>query len=73
MSEELASKAAEAEIAGDMDTLAQVQHQYTQLLIKKKEEEWIKSRPPINAGTDTKEDEDAFLKGFNSVTPRFKH
>jgi hypothetical protein len=73
MSEELASKAAEAEIAGDMDTLAQIQHQHTQSLIKKKEEEWIKSRPPINAGTDTKEDEDAFLKGFNSVTPRFKH
>ena len=68
MSEEMAVKAAEAEINGDMDALATIQKQHTETLIKQKEAEWQKSRPPVNAGTgeDGKED-DPFLKGFASV------
>ena len=67
MSEDLALKAADAEISGDMDALATIQKQHTESLIKKKEAEWQKSRPPINAGTGNNEDDDPFLKGFQSV------
>lgn len=68
MSEEMAVKAAEAEINGDMDALATIQKQHTETLIKQKEAEWQKSRPPVNAGTgDGQKEEDPFLKGFASV------
>ena len=67
MSEDLALKAADAEISGDMDALATIQKQHTESLIKKKEAEWQKSRPPVNAGTGNNEDDDPFLKGFQSV------
>ena len=50
MSEELATKAAEAEVKGDMDELASIQRKHTENLLKEKEKEWIKSRPDINAG-----------------------
>lgn len=50
MSEEMALKAAEAEIAGDMDELAIIQKQHTEAVIKAKQAEWLKSRPPVNAG-----------------------
>lgn len=50
MSEEMAVKAAEAEISGDMDGLAMIQKQHTEAIIKAKEVEWLKSRPPINVG-----------------------
>ena len=49
-SEEQALKAATAQYDGDTDTLFKVQQEVQQALIKKKEEEWQKSRPPINAG-----------------------
>jgi hypothetical protein len=52
MSEELAVKAAEAEIDGDMDALATIQKQYTETLIKQREAEWMKSRPQIQSGGD---------------------
>lgn len=71
MSEEMAVKAAEAEINGDMDALATIQKQHTEMLIKKKEEEWLKSRPPINAGAGNGNEDDPFLKGFQSVNNRF--
>ena len=71
MSEDMAVKAAEAEINGDMDALATIQKQHTEMLIKKKEEEWLKSRPPINAGAGNGNEEDPFLKGFQSVNNRF--
>lgn len=72
MPEELAVKAAEAEIAGDMDTLATIQKQHTETLIKQKEAEWIKSRPPVNAGTgESSAEEDPFIKGFNSVGNKY--
>lgn len=60
MSAELAAKAAEAEVGGDMDALADIQRQHTEALIKAKEAEWKKSRPQMNAGeggtTMTKEE-----------------
>ena len=52
MSDELATKAAKAEIEGDMDALADVQKQHTQSLIKAKEAEWKASRPRVNVGDD---------------------
>lgn len=52
MTDELAIKAAKAEIEGDMDALADVQKQHTQSLIKAKEAEWKASRPRVNVGDD---------------------
>lgn len=52
MSDELAEKAAKAEIEGDMDALADIQRQHTQALIKEKEAEWKASRPRVNVGDD---------------------
>lgn len=52
MSDELAEKAAKAEIDGDMDALADIQRQHTQALIKEKEAEWKASRPRVNVGDD---------------------
>lgn len=50
MTAELATKAAEAEVSGDMDALADIQKQHTDALLKAKEKEWKASRPPLNAG-----------------------
>ena len=66
-SDEQAKKAATAQFDGDTDTLFAVQQEVQQNLIKKKEAEWQKSRPPVNAGTGNNEDDDPFLKGFQSV------
>lgn len=66
MSVELADKAAEAEIAGDMDALATIQRQNTENLIKQKEAEWLKSRPQVATGAGEVDKDDPFLKGFNS-------
>ena len=52
-SEELATKAAEAMYDGDTDALFNVQTEATTAIIKKKESEWLKSRPDVNAGTGT--------------------
>ena len=51
MSSENALKAAEAEVAGDMDALAEIQKKHTEALIKTKEAEWKKTRPDANVGT----------------------
>ncbi len=50
MTAELATKAADAEVSGDMDALADIQKQHTDALLKAKEKEWKASRPPLNAG-----------------------
>lgn len=65
-SAEMAKKAAEAQYDNDTETLFAVQSQAQQAIIKAKESEWLKSRPEVNTGTGDSED-DAFLKGFNSV------
>lgn len=50
MDSEMAEQAAEAEINGDMDALADIQKKHTELALKKAEAEWIKSRPQVSAG-----------------------
>ena len=52
MSVEMAAKAAEAEVSGDMDALATIQKQHTDSIIRAKEKEWKKSTVGINAGVD---------------------
>lgn len=52
MTDELATKAAKAEIEGDMDALADVQKQHTQSLLKAQEAEWKATRPRVNVGDD---------------------
>lgn len=50
MDAELAKKAASAEVAGDMDALADIQRQNTDSLLKAKEAEWKKSMPKAHIG-----------------------
>ncbi|MCD7724298.1 MAG: hypothetical protein LUI12_01875 [Clostridiales bacterium] len=50
MSADMATKAAEAEVNGDMDALATIQKQYTDSVVKEKELEWKKLRPEVQAG-----------------------
>ena len=57
MSPEFAKLAADAEVKGDMDAFAAVMKQYTDASIKAQQDEWIKSRPDINAGHDGEENE----------------
>lgn len=53
MSQEMAKQAADAEIAGDMDALADIQRKHAQQMVKNAEAEWLKSRPEINAGSNS--------------------
>ena len=48
---EMAEKAAQAEIEGDMDTLATIQKQHTDATVKAARAEWQKSIPETNRGT----------------------
>lgn len=50
MSAEFAKKAADAEVKGDMDTLASVMKQYNDYSLKAQQAEFLKNRPDINAG-----------------------
>ena len=50
MDREMAKQAADAEISGNMDFLAEIQRQHTQQTVKKAQAEWIKSRPQTNIG-----------------------
>lgn len=50
MTVEMADKAAQAEIEGDMDTLATIQKQHTDAKLKAAKEEWQKSIPEISHG-----------------------
>ena len=83
MSDDLAGKAAKAEIEGDMDALADVQQQHTKALLKEKEAEWKASRPRVNMGDgeegsmtkeeimaikDTKERQEAIAKNISLFT-----
>jgi hypothetical protein len=69
MSPEHAKQAAEAEVAGDMEALANVQKLHTDTLLKTKEAEWLKSRPDVNSGHDEdKAAKDPFLAGWESAT-----
>lgn len=50
MSAEFAKKAADAEVKGDMDTLASVMKQYNDYSLKAQQAEFLKNRPDINIG-----------------------
>lgn len=67
---DLATKAAQAEVDGDFDTLSQIQGKFSQSKIEAAKNEWIRTRPDMNIG-NADEEEDPFLKGFNSVPYRF--
>lgn len=49
--EDLAMQAAAAQYDSDADLLFKIQAEHNSLLIKQKESEWMKSRPPVNAGS----------------------
>ena len=51
MSPEMATEAAEAEVSGDMDKLAEIQKQNTEILLKKARAEWQESIPQPQFGT----------------------
>ena len=65
MSAEFAKEAAEAEVAGDMDTLTAVYKKYNDATLKASRDEWLKSRPEPNASREEGSTEkDPFLSGF---------
>lgn len=65
MSPEMAKDTAEAELAGDMEKVTELMGKHNAEKIKAAEAEWLKSRPPVNAGQGEGEETDLFLKGFN--------
>ena len=65
-SEELATKAANAQYDGDTEELFKIQQNFQTNLVKQKEAEWAKSRPDPQAGNGEGDDVDAFLKGFGA-------
>ena len=65
-SEELATKAANAQYDGDTEELFKIQQDFQTSLLKQKEAEWAKSRPNPQAGNGEGDDVDAFLKGFGA-------
>lgn len=69
--EDKAEEAANAQYDGDTETLFRIQSEVQESLIKQKEAEWLKSRPPVATGAGDGETEDAFLKGFNSVGTKY--
>lgn len=64
---ELAKQAAAADVDQDAETRFKIQAQVDAEKKKAWEKEFIASRPQIAAGTGEQQNEDPFLKGFNSV------
>jgi len=56
MPAELAQKAAEAEITGNFDALASIQKLHSTAVVKAAQEEWMKSRPAPQGGSDDGDD-----------------
>lgn len=68
MTAELAKEAADAEVAGDMDTLTAVYKKYNEASLKASRDEWIKTRPePASSREENAENEDPFLAGFKKA------
>ena len=65
MSAEMAKDTAKAELDGDMEKVTENMGKYNEAKVKAAEAEWLKSRPPVNAGQGDEEETDLFLKGFN--------
>lgn len=51
MSVEMAAKAADAEVSGDMEALTDIQRQHTEATLKAAKAEWLNSTPQPNFGT----------------------
>lgn len=66
MTAEMAKDTATAELDGDMEKVTENMGKYNEAKVKAAEAEWLKSRPPVNAGQGEEEETDYFLKGFNS-------
>ena len=64
MSAEMAKDTAKAELDGDMEKVTENMGKYNEAKVKAAEAEWLKSRPPVNAGQGEEEETDLFL-GFN--------
>lgn len=69
MPEDMAAETAKAEIEGDSEAVTASMKKFMDKMIKVKEAEWLKSRPPVNAGNgeDGDDKKDPFLAGFNSL------
>ena len=65
MSGDMAKDTAQAELDGDMVKVTENMSKFNEASIKEAETEWLKSRPPVNAGQGEDEETDLFLKGFN--------
>ena len=65
MSGEMAKDTAKAELENDMEKVTENMSKFKDASIKAAESEWLKSRPPVNAGQGEGEETDLFLKGFN--------
>lgn len=65
MAADMAKDAAQAELDGDMEKVTENMSKFKEASIKEAEAEWLKSRPPVNAGQGEDEETDLFLKGFN--------
>lgn len=65
-----ATRMAVAETDNELETKMKILAEVDARKQKDFEAEFIKSRPEINAGS-SKEEEDLFIKGFNSVKPNF--
>ena len=63
-SEAQAEQAATAQYDGDTDSLFKIQSEVQTGLLKAKEAEMLKNRPPVSAGVGDGAGEDPFLKGF---------
>ena len=67
LNDELAKKAAEAELKGDMDEIGEIYRKNTESVLKEKEKEWIKSRPDINAGNGELDEETKLRKQIEDI------
>lgn len=65
MSADMAKDTAQAELEKDMVKVTENMSKFKDASIKEAEAEWLKSRPPVNAGQGDGEETDLFLKGFN--------
>ena len=65
MPADMAKDAARAELDNDMEKVTGNMAKFKDASIKAAESEWLKSRPPVNAGQGEGEETDLFLKGFN--------
>jgi hypothetical protein len=67
-----AQRMAVAEVDDDKEAKIKILAEVDARKHKEYEAEFLKNRPQVQAGTNNNDNEDLFIKAFNSVTPRFK-